>query len=114
MKVIIAGSRQIIDYQIVVDALINANFVVTQVVSGTARGVDKLGEQWAIKNNIPIKRFPANWDRYGKSAGYIRNEQMAEYAEGLVAIWNGYSKGTGHMIDLARKHKLVVYIHRSK
>jgi hypothetical protein len=111
MKVIIAGSRQISNYQVVVDVLNNADIVITQVVSGAARGVDKLGERWAIENNIPIKQFLPDWSKYGRSAGYIRNEQMAKYAEGLVAIWDGYSRGTGHMIDLARKHRLVVHIH---
>jgi len=112
MKVIIAGSSQIDDYQIVVDALNAANIVVTEVVSGMAIGVDKLGEKWAVEHGIPIKQFPADWGRYGKSAGYVRNEQMADYAEGLVAIWDGCSRGTAHMIRTAKKRGLVVHVHR--
>ncbi len=115
MKVIVAGSRGIQLYQTVADAVADAldcvGFVITEVVSGTALGVDRLGERWAIEHGIPIKRFPANWDRYGKSAGYLRNEQMAQYAEGLIAVWDGCSRGTVHMINLAKKQGLAVYIH---
>jgi hypothetical protein len=111
MKVIVAGSRGIQLYQTVADAMDCAGFVITEVVSGTARGVDRLGERWAIENDVPIKRFPANWDRYGRSAGYLRNEQMAQYADGLIAVWDGHSRGTIHMINLARKQRLAVYVH---
>ena len=109
MKVIIAGSRQINDYQVVVDAINDASFAITQVVCGMARGVDKLGERWAIENNIPVKRFPANWAKYGRSAGFRRNEQMVEYADALIAIWDGYSRGTAHTINLARRRELMVW-----
>lgn len=83
---------------------------VTEVVSGCARGVDRLGEQWAQMRSIPIKRFPANWDRDGRSAGPIRNRQMANYAEALVAIWDGESKGTKNMIEEAERRGLVVFV----
>jgi hypothetical protein len=62
--------------------------------------------------NIPCFRFPADWDRYGKAAGYIRNETMAANAEALIALWDGRSPGTKHMIDIARKKGLKVYVHR--
>jgi hypothetical protein len=85
---------------------------VTEVVSGMARGVDTLGIDWAVENWLPWKEFYADWKHYGKSAGYKRNEEMAIYADALVAIWDGKSKGTKHMIDLANKHGLIVYVHR--
>ena len=110
MKTIIAGSRTISDYAVVADAVKASGFEVTEVVSGAAQGVDKLGEIYAQKNNVSLKRFPAEWDKYGKSAGYRRNEQMAEYAESLIAIWDGKSKGTKHMIDIATRKNLKVYI----
>jgi hypothetical protein len=112
MKTIIAGSRGITDLSKVFDATLNSGFCITEVVSGAARGVDTLGEEWASIKNIPIKRFPASWDTYGKSAGYKRNAEMASYAEALIAIWDGKSRGTKHMIDLARIIKLPVYIER--
>lgn len=112
MKVIIAGSRDIADYSVVEHAVIKSGFEeITEVVSGCARGVDFLGEQWALNNNIPIRSFPAEWAMFGKSAGYIRNGKMAQYADALIAVWDGKSKGTKNMIDLARERNLQVYIH---
>lgn len=110
MKVIIAGSREGFELADVFEAMEDCEFDVSEVVSGTARGVDRLGEAWANANQIPIKRFPANWDGHGKSAGYVRNAQMAEYADALVALWDGKSKGTKHMIDLANGRDIPVYI----
>ena len=109
MKVIIAGSRSIINYRAVRSAIERVGIEITEVVSGTARGVDKLGERWAAENNIPIKRFPADWNKHDKRAGYLRNVEMAEYADALIAIWDGESKGTKHMIDIAIKNGLSVY-----
>lgn len=110
MKTIIAGSRNIAEYTTVEAGIDQLPLIITEVVSGTARGVDRLGEQWAEKNNIPVKKFPANWDKYGKRAGYLRNAEMAEYADALVAFWDGESKGTEHMINLAKKAGLVVRV----
>lgn len=98
MKVIIAGSRDIEDPDFVYQAVEKSGYNVTEVVSGKARGVDFLGELWANVNHVPIKGFPADWDTYGKSAGPIRNRQMAEYADVLIAVWDGKSKGTKDMI----------------
>ena len=112
MKVIIAGSRGITSIYHLRRALQESGFFwsITEVVSGTARGVDKLGEEWAIEKGIPIKRFPADWDTHGKRAGYLRNAEMADYADALLALWDGKSRGTKHMIDLARKKGLRVYV----
>lgn len=129
MKTIVAGCRWIKDYNIVCEAIEASNFKITKIVSGTATGVDTLGENWAESNDIPIKRFPADWkdltvkgavvktNQYGKynaAAGHIRNEQMAQYAEGLVAIWDGKSRGTSSMITLAHKYGLKVYVFLAK
>jgi len=119
MKVIIAGGRKYDDYntlQSMVMAIVD-NIEDTrpspedvEIVSGGARGADKLGERFAKENGFKVKLFPANWDTYGKSAGYIRNKEMADYADTLVAFWDGESKGTGHMIDLAKKKGLKVFV----
>ena len=66
--------------------------------------------RWARNNNIPLKMFYPNWDRYGKSAGMIRNKEMAEYAEALIAIWDRRSKGTKHMIATAKRLGLQVFV----
>ena len=109
MKVIIAGSRGIEDYSQVKLAIELSQFYVSEVVSGCARGVDKIGEYWAKKHDIPIKRFPANW-KSGKMAGLIRNIEMANYADALIAVWDGQSRGTKHMIECAKRKKLDVFV----
>lgn len=111
MRTIIAGSRNVTDYNEVLDAVIDSGFIITEIVSGTARGVDSIGESIGEEFNIPVVRFPAEWDRYGRhQAGRIRNKQMAEYAEALVAVWDGVSSGTKNMIDIATKLGLKVHI----
>lgn len=111
MKVIIAGGRDITNYELVEAAYLKSNFKATEIVSGGARGADYLGELFAKHNNIPIKVFPADWDTYGKRAGFLRNLEMAKYADALIALWDGSSKGTQHMITQATKHNLKVYVH---
>lgn len=111
-KVIIAGGRDFNDYELlqkVCDYYLQ-NQKQIEIVSGNARGADKLGERYANEHNLQLKLFPANWDKFSKSAGYIRNEEMAKYGNGLIAFWNGKSKGTKHMIDLANQHNLKIRI----
>lgn len=69
------------------------------IVSGTARGADQLGERYARLRYLPIARYPANWDKHGRSAGYKRNLEMSITSTHLAAFWDGVSKGTSHMID---------------
>lgn len=111
MKTIIAGSRGIKNYDDVLDGIYKANWVLEEVVSGTAKGVDSFGERYASYIGIPIKRFPANWEKHGKSAGYKRNVEMAKYADAVIVIWDGKSKGAKHMIDIALSHKLLTLVY---
>lgn len=111
VKVIIAGVRTGVPQQTVLDAVSKSGFAISEVVSGGATGVDAQGETWAQSQNIPVKRFPADWAKHGKAAGPIRNGQMADYAEALIAIWDGQSRGTKNMIEQARKKGLRVYVH---
>ena len=110
MKVIIAGSRNIDDYKLVVDTIMSSGYTITEVVSGTAVGPDRLGEQWARANNIPIKEMPARWDLYGKKAGPVRNKAMADYADAAVIIWDGESPGTRNMIENMIRRKKPYHI----
>jgi YspA, cpYpsA-related SLOG family len=110
MKTIIAGSRSIQNPIVLRRAVKQSGFSITEVVSGGAKGVDQLGEAWAKANFIALQRFPANWDAYGKGAGMIRNEQMANYADQLIAIWDGKSPGTGHMIGIMRQRGKPVFV----
>ena len=110
MKVIVAGSRGIEDAEVVYRTIEESPFEITEVVSGTARGPDTLGENWAMAHNLPVKRIPAQWDTHGKKAGPIRNSTMAEYADALVAVWDGESRGTKNMIKEAQSKGLPVHL----
>lgn len=109
MRTIIAGSRG--DYHNIIlieKAVVAAGWRPIVVLSGTAWGIDQLGERWAAANDIPVERYPADWQTYGKSAGYRRNTQMADLAEAAILLWDGTSRGTAHMRDIMlAKHKSV-------
>lgn len=133
MRTIIAGSREITDPSIVERAVAASSFKITEVVEGGARGVDKLGKEWAKKNGIQVTTFPANWkdtkragavvkkrknewtgkmEEYDAAAGSFRNEQMASYADALIAIQTGGdTPGTQNMISLAKKYQLKVFVY---
>lgn len=116
-RLIIAGGRNFNDYPLLRD---KCNILLSQkmnthnviIISGTCRGADLLGEQYARENNLPVYRYPANWKEYGKTAGYLRNRKMAEEADALVAFWDGKSRGTANMITLARGRQLQIRIIR--
>lgn len=111
MKVIIAGGRDFNNYDLLSQTMDELNIIVFEVVCGDARGADTLGATWASANGIAIKHYPADWDAHGRSAGIIRNRQMAEYADFLVAFWDGKSHGTKNMIDTMQqigKHGRVI------
>lgn len=110
MRTIIAGSRSADSPLELELAIRKCGWVPTVVLSGTAKGADRLGEQWAEQHGVKIERYPADWDTHGKSAGYRRNEQMAHHADALIALWDGESRGTAHMIKLAMKAGLKVYV----
>jgi hypothetical protein len=73
------------------------------LVNGGARGTDYLAAHWALERSLPTLFFPAEWGKYGRRAGFVRNETMARRADYFVAFWDGRSKGTKHMIDCVRK-----------
>ncbi len=110
MKVIIAGGRDLNDYEVCLQGVEHAGFNITEVVSGHARGADALGERFAKEAGLSLKLFPADWNKHGRAAGFIRNNAMAAYADALIALWDGSSKGTAHMISQAKKLGLSVHI----
>jgi hypothetical protein len=110
--VIIAGGRDYNVYETVVEAVQESGFAIDVVVSGGAKGVDALGEQYASEMNLPLNVFMADWQTHGRAAGPIRNRKMAENADALIAIWDGKSKGTKNMIETATKKGLPVYVKR--
>jgi hypothetical protein len=114
MRTIIAGSRGLTHQAIVDQAVELSGFVVSEVVSGTAQGVDALGESWAMARGLPIVEFPAKWigpRGLDRGAGHARNQLMANYAEALVAVWDGSSPGTRDMIKRATKRGLAVFVY---
>lgn len=118
MRIIIAGSRDITDLAVIergMQEVKDKHFGGVwshglTILSGGARGVDQLGERWANIHNARIELYPAEWDKHGRSAGYIRNIEMAKRAGMLVAFWDQESRGTKHMIGVAVEHNLIVEI----
>ena len=98
------------EYDTLLAAVAESKFEITEVVSGGASGVDALGERYAKENGIPLRIFPADWAKHGNAAGPIRNKEMANYADALIALWDGLSRGTGSMVGYARLKNLKYYI----
>lgn len=111
MKLIIAGSRTLDpSYGFIWSAIKMLGITnITEIVSGTAGGVDTEGEHWASHAGVNVKRFPADWDKHGKAAGHIRNKEMAVYADALLLIWDGDSRGSANMRDNMRKLNKPIY-----
>lgn len=109
-KVIIAGGRNFTNYTFLKDTLLAHLDLAedVEIISGGAKGVDAMGEQFAKEHNIPVRIFPANWEKHKRAAGPIRNREMAEYADVLIAFWDGKSPGTKSMIELAKKQAIEV------
>jgi hypothetical protein len=110
MKVIIAGGRDFNNYFLLLEGVVESGFDITSVVSGCAQGADTLGELFARDMDLPVHQFPANWDKYGRAAGPIRNGEMANFGEALIAFWDGKSSGTKNMIQQAQSKGLQVYV----
>ena len=111
MRTILAGSRSIGDMLKLHEAVRASGFEITEVVCGEARGVDAMGRWWATQNKIPLASFPARWNEEGLRAGFTRNVRMARYADALIALWDGRSHGTAHMISMAVALGLKVYVY---
>lgn len=106
-RLIVAGGRDFRDRERLAATVVDVaeslpEGTQTSLVSGMARGADLLAYQFAVEANVKVYEFPADWNRYGKSAGYRRNAEMADFADGLLAFWDGQSRGTGHMINLMK------------
>ena len=122
LRVIIAGSRDFNDYKLLkksaIEIITKKTMLpdLTRIISGGARGADTLGERFANEMGLEISRFIPDWDGLGKRAGYVRNAEMAKFAVEdnsygvLIAFWDGQSRGTKHMIDLAKRYGLEVHV----
>lgn len=114
MRVIVAGGRDFTDQRRAFDCLdrFHAHWPIAVLISGMARGADTIGCEWARSRGVRLLPMPADWDAHGRSAGFIRNEQMAEVGNYLLAFWDGRSHGTKHMIDIAQRKNITTTIVR--
>ncbi len=108
-KIVVAGSRNYENYneaKLFLDACLAKVLKHNKVMflSGGAKGADALGEKYAAEKGFPIKKHPANWAKYGRGAGVIRNETMATECDMVICFWDGKSRGTKSMINLAKKY----------
>lgn len=113
MKVVIAGSRNFNNYDLVEKTIEKLGLEIDEVVYGGANGADYLGLLWARKHKVKVKTFLAEWSVYSDAAGPLRNKQMAEYGDYLLAFWDGKSPGTRSMINEMKKkgkHGEVIYV----
>jgi hypothetical protein len=129
MRVVISGSRTITDIRLIEMSVAESGYDITEVISGGAKGVDTLAVEWAAKNNIEVNVFEAEWgnldhpdalikttkwgQKYDARAGLRRNELMAVYADTVICIWDGKSKGTKHMMAMASKRDLLTFVYRT-
>jgi hypothetical protein len=123
MKLAIIGGRTFTDYPLLCRVMLehygvdkefpnSTDYTVTEVISGAAKGADSLAARWAKQHGVALIEFPADWDKHGKAAGFIRNRDIIEAADEVLAFWTGDSKGTAHSLSLAkrqRKTTLIVY-----
>jgi len=120
LRIIVAGCRSFNDYDYVkekIDEVISkydCDYI--EIITGGAKGADLLGNRYARENNIKLTIYHAQWTNYGKSAGFIRNTQMAQWAKEdghkgvLIAFWDGKSRGTSHMVGIAKSKRIKTYI----
>jgi hypothetical protein len=113
MRVVVSGSRTITEFALVEKAIRESGFEISVLLSGHAKGVDRLAERWAKENGIPIETFPALWEVHGIIAGHLRNGEMVDKSEGLIAVWDGLSAGTRDIIVRAKKKDRRVFVFRT-
>lgn len=117
MRLIIAGGREFNDYPLLKSTLDNFLQNITDpitIISGTARGADKLGERYAQEKGYECIKFPAMWEKYGKASGYRRNVEMAEVATHCVVFWDYMSRGSKSMIDIAKRKGIILKVVKYK
>ncbi len=116
MKLAIIGSRNFNDYKSFENYInqIRQTYTIECIVSGGAKGADALAERYAKENNIPIEIYYPDWDKFGKSAGYIRNNDIWQNADMGIAFWDGISTGTSHSFKIAKKQNKKLFIFNSK
>lgn len=115
MNIGIVGTRDFSDYELLCKTINYLNVNIKTIISGGAKGADSLGEKYANENNVETIIYKPNWDKYGKSAGYIRNKEIVNASDLIIAFWDGVSKGTKHSIDISIKSKkpLIIILYKN-
>ena len=108
----IVGSRGFSDYEKLQFVLMSVKSPIDMIVSGGAKGADSLARRYALENDIPLEEFLPDWNKHGRSAGYKRNQDIVRHSEGVIAFWDGQSKGTLHSINIAKEMGIPVYVVR--
>ncbi len=111
MKIVVAGGRDFENKQVAFACLDEQVKAGDTIISGHARGADTMGELYAEEHGNRLEKYPADWNKYGRSAGYIRNSKMASVADKVVAFWDGKSRGTQHMINIAKNKGLELTVY---
>lgn len=101
MKIAVVGGRKFSNYNLLKETLEQENYIGI-LISGGAKGADQMAERYALEKNLPTLILRPLWDLHGKKAGFIRNKEIVEACDKLIAFWDGQSKGTSHSIYLAR------------
>ncbi len=114
-RIVVAGSRIFNDYKkfkTQMDSILRFYDKTEEIliISGGCQGTDALGERYAIENGIETEIFKACWEKYGLAAGPIRNEKMVRSCDVVICFWDGKSKGSKSLIDLAKKYKKPIKI----
>lgn len=108
IRVVIGGTRYFNDYELLCrftdKCLLNQKDKDITIISGGCRGTDKLGERYAKERGYKLEVFNADWDKLGKKAGVIRNEEMVISADYVIAFWDGESRGTYNLLTLAKRY----------
>lgn len=113
IKLAIVGSRTFNDLQAFYKCLqvLKVDYEIIQIISGGAKGADSIGEKYADENNIPKLIFKPDWQKYGKRAGFLRNEDIIKNCNFCLAFWDGESHGTKHDIELCKKYNIPCFIY---
>lgn len=118
MKLAIIGSRGFDNWNLLDDTLCDFfrrpddSFAFNEIISGGAKGADKLGAQWAKEVKVKLTEFIPDWEKHGKRAGFLRNEDIVKSSDFVLAFWDGVSKGTANSLSIAKRLKrptLIIY-----
>jgi hypothetical protein len=112
MRVIIGGSRSISTMAALEAAVARSRFAISAVITGNSRGVDALAVDWARLHGIEVTVLAPEWSRYGGRAEHLRNQQMIARAQGCIAIWDGFSRGTAALIEMVERSNLALLLNR--